>query len=93
MTMFQAIAGNHLPRKATYEFTVASSPRLCYTVRNGLPLEKTDTVIKRVELRVADAFSRFDEAEGERPVKMVMDDSDEVQWDQLRDDRHFPQMA
>ncbi|KAL9088802.1 MAG: hypothetical protein Q9159_002913 [Coniocarpon cinnabarinum] len=87
---FQSIAGGHMPFRACYEFTVASSPRISYTVRNGLPQEKTDAVVKRMELRVADAFSRFEEADGETPTKMVMDDDDAVEWSKLRDDRVFP---
>lgn len=92
LCLWQAVAGKHLPRSATYEFNVASSPQISYTVRNGLPQEKTDGVVKRIELRVADAFSRFEEEHGETPASMIMDDEDEVQWNELRDDREFPQM-
>ena len=58
LTAFQAITGPHMPRRATFEFTVASPPQILYTVRNGLSSAKTDEVIRRIELRVSDAFSR-----------------------------------
>lgn len=62
-------------------------------MHGGLPTEKSDEVFGRIERRVAHAFSTFDESQGEQPRRMVMSDTDNVDWDALRDDREIPKVT